>query len=104
MDAYAWCRCCGTGSDFAGTVSECGPPKQEGIAALPSEPQAGEPQAGDAVMGLASGCLGTSVVANRAAVARVAPGLALAAAAALPTVVVTAQAAFALAGVRRGMR
>lgn len=55
-------------------------------------------------MGLAPGCLGTSVVAEAATLVWVAPAVAVAAAAALPTVGVTAEAAFALAGLRPGMR
>ena len=94
--AEGFVSCTGTGSDFAGTVLRCGPEQQA----------SGTPawQAGDAVMGLATGCLATAVVAERGTAARVAPAVALAAAASLPTVAVTAEAAFALTGLRRGMR
>ncbi len=88
--------CTATGSDFAGTLLRCG-----------SEQQAPGPpawQVGDAVMGWAPGCLGTAVVAEQGTAARVAPAVSLAAAASLPTVAVTAEAAFALAGLQRGMR
>ena len=90
-----------TGSDFAGTIWRCGP-RQEADGGSPAERTA--LQVGDAVMGLAAGCIGSSVLAEVAVLARLAPGVTTAAAAALPTVVVTAEAAFALAGLRRGMR
>jgi len=88
--------CAVTGSDFAGTVLRCGPEQQ--ASRTPAW------QVGEAVMGLAPGCLGIVVVAEQGTIARVAPAVALAAAASLPTVAVTAEAAFALAGLRRGMR
>ncbi len=55
-------------------------------------------------MGLTPGCLGSSALAEAGTLTRLAPGVALAAAAALPTVAITAEAAFALAGFRRGQR
>ena len=96
MYAEACSRCPATGSDFAGTLLRCGLEQQA------SEPP--ELQIGDAVMGLAPGCLGSAVVAERGTLARVAPAVVLAAAASLPTVAMTAQAAFTLASLRRGMR
>ena len=96
MCAEQYSACALTGSDFAGTLLRCG-----------SEQQAsGQParQLGDAVMGLAPGCLGTTVVPERDTLARVPPAVALAAAASLPTAAATAEAALALAGLRRGIR
>ena len=55
-------------------------------------------------MGLASGCLGSSALAEAGMLTRLAPGVDAAAAAALPTVVITAEAAFTLAGLQFGQR
>ena len=90
-----------TGSDLAGTVIKCClSPQATSHARAGPEPL----QAGDRAMGLAPGCLGSSALANAGTLVRLAPSVALAAASALPTVVLTAEAAFALAGLRQGQR
>ncbi len=73
-----------TGADCAGVVADCANVKQhDSLAAAP----------GDAVFGLARGSLGSHVVADAAALARLPPAAELAQASTAPTVFTTAHLA-----------
>lgn len=85
------------GSDFAGTVLACGPPAPAGAPGL-------ELRTGDTVVGLATGCLGSQVLAVAKTLARLPATIATGLGATLPTVAITGDAAFRLVALRPGER